>query len=201
MIQEKLDADELTILQRFNRMTKTKDIANQRFGRLIAKEIVEFKRSGALWKCLCDCGNEKLVYGHSLRSGRTTSCGCYHKEQLNKKLSIGIGEAAFNSLFRQYKHSAKNRHIEFNLTKEEFRNITKLNCYYCGNIPNQIKSNPHYCGDYIYNGVDRIDNNLGYIKNNCVPCCGECNISKGIKTKDQFLNMVSRIYRYQYGNI
>lgn len=30
--------------------------------------------------CLCDCGNEKVVSGNSLSSGKTKSCGCYTKE-------------------------------------------------------------------------------------------------------------------------
>lgn len=32
------------------------------------------------WLCKCDCGNTITVFGHSLRSGNTTSCGCKNKK-------------------------------------------------------------------------------------------------------------------------
>lgn len=53
------------------------DLTGQTFGRLAV--IEEAGRSNAgkvLWRCLCECGNETIVIGGDLRSGRTTSCGC-----------------------------------------------------------------------------------------------------------------------------
>lgn len=53
------------------------DMYNLRFGLLT---VIGFagkdKNNRALWKCLCDCGNETVVLGKSLRSGNTKSCGC-----------------------------------------------------------------------------------------------------------------------------
>lgn len=34
----------------------------------------------ALWLCLCDCGNEKIALGKSLRTGSVISCGCIHSK-------------------------------------------------------------------------------------------------------------------------
>ena len=48
----------------------------QRFGRLIAIKYIGNRK----WLCKCDCGNEKECYGNNLKSGRTTSCGCFRKE-------------------------------------------------------------------------------------------------------------------------
>jgi hypothetical protein len=57
------------------------DLSGQRFGRLIAVEPIE-KRSGGnvVWRCLCYCGNEIFVNASNLKSGRTRSCGCLHKD-------------------------------------------------------------------------------------------------------------------------
>lgn len=39
-----------------------KDITNQKFGRLIAKEIVRrTPGKGTIWRCECECGGEKEV--------------------------------------------------------------------------------------------------------------------------------------------
>jgi hypothetical protein len=42
-----------------------------------------------------------------------------------------------------------------------------------------VENNCHYCGKEGPNGIDRIDNLKGYVKNNCVPCCKHCNYVKG----------------------
>lgn len=68
-------------------MSKAIDLTGQRFGRLTAVEMVgRDKRDYILWKCKCDCGNEVTVISASLRSGATTSCGCFRKELSSEKL-------------------------------------------------------------------------------------------------------------------
>ena len=63
------------------------DLTGQRFGRLVVLERAEdnITKSGKkvkCWKCLCDCGNKKIVRQGGLRNGHTQSCGCLHKEYL-----------------------------------------------------------------------------------------------------------------------
>lgn len=73
-----------------NHTSKIKnDLTGSRFGKLLVLERVEniIKPDGKpiiQYKCICDCGNETIVRYSSLTSGRTVSCGCYHKEQLGK---------------------------------------------------------------------------------------------------------------------
>jgi hypothetical protein len=53
----------------------------QRFGRLVVLDRSGADGSGsAKWRCLCDCGAERLVSGASLRRGATQSCGCLGRE-------------------------------------------------------------------------------------------------------------------------
>ena len=75
---------------------RCKDITGLRFGKLIVVHpLYKNKENKVLWLCKCDCGNEKIIIGKSLRSGLTTSCGCFHKEMLRKRL-IKHNRAATN---------------------------------------------------------------------------------------------------------
>lgn len=57
------------------------DLAGQRYGKLVVLEKHKDKsRFGEiLWLCQCECGNAKAIRAHSLRIGRTKSCGCIGK--------------------------------------------------------------------------------------------------------------------------
>lgn len=52
------------------------DITGQRFGRLMALTYAGSYK----WKCVCDCGNEKVVSTSHLVTGWTKSCGCLNVE-------------------------------------------------------------------------------------------------------------------------
>lgn len=64
----------------------TLDITGQKYGLLTAMEPAGFEeatanhRRRALWLCRCECGNETTVRKENLRSGNTTSCGCWKKQ-------------------------------------------------------------------------------------------------------------------------
>ena len=62
--------------------------ADKRFGRL---RVLSFegraKNYVALWRCLCDCGQEILARGPNLASGNTTSCGCVHGVNISNPVS------------------------------------------------------------------------------------------------------------------
>lgn len=65
-----------------------KDLTNQKFGKLTAKEKVDRKGNYWRWLCQCECGTEILVISHSLLSGNTLSCGCLKSkgEQIISKI-------------------------------------------------------------------------------------------------------------------
>lgn len=67
---------------------KRLELSGRRFGRLTVIEPVEGIKDGGniLWKCKCDCGNEKVVSTKYL--GRSVlSCGCYAKETSANRLT------------------------------------------------------------------------------------------------------------------
>ena len=45
------------------------------------------------------------------------------------------------------------------------------------------------------NGIDRIDNNIGYTKENSVPCCEICNKAKRDMSYNDFINYLKRIVK------
>lgn len=56
---------------------RVKDITNQKFGRLTAKEYSHTDQlRRAMWICKCDCGKQVISSGIDLRRGHTLSCGC-----------------------------------------------------------------------------------------------------------------------------
>lgn len=157
------------------------DLSGQRFGRLIVLKRCghHTNKSGKkniLWQCICDCGNISLVQSRNLRVGKTSSCGCWATEQksLPKKYFTDT-EKGKAYVYKNYKQSAKKRNVFFELTKEQLQKLTSSNCFYCGLSPD--KSNQSY--EYSYNGIDRKDNNQGYIETNSISCCKDCNYIKG----------------------
>lgn len=62
-------------------MSKKIDLRGQVFHWLtVLCENGRDKYNRVLWLCRCKCGNEVTVCSNNLRSGNTTSCGCYHRE-------------------------------------------------------------------------------------------------------------------------
>lgn len=63
-------------------MPKYLDLTGLRFGRLIAKRRLPNKLYGTctVWECECDCGKTINAIVGNLRSGNTTSCGCFHSD-------------------------------------------------------------------------------------------------------------------------
>lgn len=179
------------------------EISGQIFGRLTVQNEYRYKvrPDGTKlieWFCLCQCGNTLWVLGPSLITGNTKSCGClYDEREYVGTYTVGYGIAARNSLLRNYKDSAKERGYEFNLTDEETINLFLGNCYYCGEPPsNPYKGAKTFNGTFIYNGIDRMDNSMGYTTKNCVSCCKRCNFAKGTMSSREFVQWITRVYHH-----
>lgn len=171
------------------------DITGKRYGRLTPQRWVRLGCNGdSRWECLCDCGRIVEVSLRHLRSGSTKSCGCL-KQTATPPNMLPNGEAAFNWLYRSYINSARSRDLAFSLDKAEFRVLTTGDCFYCGTPPAQEahSRSQRFNGGYVYNGIDRVDNTLGYSKGNCVSCCTRCNIAKHTHTRDEFFEHIRNV--------
>lgn len=67
------------------------------------------------------------------------------------------------------KKRAERDGIEITLQDEDIAALVCRNCHYC-NAPGSVDSP---------NGIDRKDNDAGYVYGNCLPCCSMCNYMKG----------------------
>ena len=142
-----------------------------------------------LWLCKCDCGNEKNIDGYSLRRGHTKSCGCYHLEVIRKE----FGYSSKWKVYSKYRRSAKGRNLPFELTFEQFLDLSQRNCYYCGIKPSNFYIGPRNNGGFTYQGIDRIDSTKGYTLGNVFPCCSICNHAKNNMTYDEFMEWIERV--------
>ena len=78
---------------------KVTEMIGTRWGALtvVRRAKTQGKSKQASWLCLCDCGNESVVLGGNLRSGRTTSCGCAVAEANRRRLvTHGLSRSANN---------------------------------------------------------------------------------------------------------
>lgn len=73
------------------------DIVGQRFGRLVVQAYV----GKSHWRCLCDCGNESIVYTTKLGAGQTRSCGCLIRD-VTRARSLKHGHSHRDKLTREY---------------------------------------------------------------------------------------------------
>lgn len=72
------------------------DLTGKRIGELkvlsFEGRIVTAKTSRIVWRCLCDCGIEKIVSGYNLKAGVGVNCCCKTKRQIKcQNTTRGLG--------------------------------------------------------------------------------------------------------------
>ena len=177
---------------------KHRDFTNNRFGALTALYRSQRKHDSeyAYWTCRCDCGNLTDVTVYSLNSGTTKSCGC----QLLRKQKTNVKESVFKKVATDYKHKAKKRGIEWNLSQDQVFKLIDRNCHYCGIEPSNTSTIHKQSKKAKYSGIDRINNNIGYVEGNVVPCCAQCNYAKMGMSDIEFKNWIEAVYRHMFNS-
>ena len=70
-----------------------KDLTGQKFGRLtVLHRQIDNNKKAVCWLCRCECGREVVVQSSNLKSGHTTSCGCYKNESHGGKFKDLTGQ-------------------------------------------------------------------------------------------------------------
>lgn len=171
----------------------THEIGN-RYGRLTVIGSIDAPRGrGAWWLCKCDCGNQTRAQGASLRYGSTKSCGCVGIEKLRERVQLPTGEGARRHILRVTKRQAELRGYCFELSEEQTLALMQRPCAYCGAPPSNLCDSDGINGAFSYNGIDRVDNAIGYTTENTVPCCKHCNYAKRDRTVSEFAEWSRRV--------
>jgi hypothetical protein len=179
-------------------------LVGQKFGKLTVIEPVlqSDKWQRYFFKCLCDCGRETRVSGTALKRLKTVSCGCAlteHLRQLNLSKRLPDFKGAKRRLFLRYAAGARMRGISFDLSFEDFVEVVQKACRYCGRscVSSQSAYTKRSAERFAYTGIDRLNNSIGYSKENSVSCCAICNKSKGTMSEIDFLNWINLVHNHR----
>lgn len=180
------------------------NLIDKRYGKLlvIASADSDKRKDGhgtfSKWKCRCDCGTEILARGNNLDSGIVNSCGCLKiekaKNQVKKQPEAKVG---LMRVYRAYITGANKRGYKFELNVDQFRELTSKNCHYCDSEPKTIAGGWNEHSKYIYNGIDRIDNDEGYTIENCITSCVICNYAKRKMSYTDFTAWLDRLVKFR----
>lgn len=164
------------------------DLTGQKFGHLTALNATELRlRKNIVWSFQCDCGNIKNLPAGEVVSLKTTSCGCRRK-------NLDREDQAWRNAFRR-SLKLSDSYGDCDLDFDFFKETVSKNCFYCNKPPRTpVRDGKIIIGYRV--GMDRIDSNLGYLKNNIVPCCEICNRAKSDKTIYEWIDHVNSVYKY-----
>jgi 5-methylcytosine-specific restriction endonuclease McrA len=168
---------------------KPVDLIGQKFGGLT---VLTYAGSSQ-WNCICNCGRTIIVRSDSLKIRKNKNCGCISSYPRYYRFS-DRSLAAKNFLYKNYQKSAKFRNHSFTIKFEDFIKLTQQDCYYCGEKPIQLCA--VNSSTFVYNGLDRVDNNKGYEIDNVRTCCKKCNRSKWKRNEKDFVSWVDRCYNH-----
>jgi len=145
-------------------MSKKIDMMGQKYGRWTVIGKADRSKSGrTCWKCKCECGNESIVSGEVLRRGKSRSCGCLKVELAN---TFHFTHGMINT--RTYKtwESMKNRCV--NKKSPGYKNYGGRGIIVCVEWQNSFETFYQDMGEKPKGmTIERIDNDLGYFKENC----------------------------------
>jgi len=114
----------------------------------------------------------------------------------------GQANSVIRNQYSNYRTHAKTKGLAFNLTLEQFSDFAISDCFYCGNAPSINRKGPGAVKRrraHPVNGIDRMNNSLGYFLGNCVSCCTACNMMKKAKSIHSFIEHCVRIAEHQKG--
>lgn len=155
----------------------------------------------------CGCAHrEKLARSNSLLKAHSE---LWLADMLLYKRKVGyranrlprgkVGSNQFTTLVRGEADPSDVRHpsLTWALDLTAYTQLVTGNCFYCGKEPEQVPQGVWMKGTGLKrNGIDRVDNGLGYEEDNCVSCCTACNREKRHQSQRDFIANTRRRYEH-----
>ena len=101
-------------------------------------------------------------------------------EEANRKRRESI-----EAHFKIYQRSARLKKLQFTFSEEEFKEMVVKPCYYCNILDEKG-----------FNGIDRMNQSVGYIQSNSTSCCIMCNWMKGSLDSATFIKRTRHIHSF-----
>jgi hypothetical protein len=162
----------------------------------ISSEIKKDRRS--YFDCICPCGKEFTTRAIGEKY-LTKSCGCQTGRLVSSKTAKE--NSILNRIKASYKQSAIRHNREFLLSDEDFAILLSKDCFYCGSKPIERSydknRNNRIIKFFSWNGIDRVDNSIGYNKENCVTCCINCNRAKHEMSQESFIIWLNQVAKFR----
>ena len=128
----------------------------------------------------------------------------YNPGQIEKlELPIGSLGTSIKCVFYNYNDA--------DLLVEQFHYISQMDCFYCESVPANVFNRAKIdkkssaaakaAGDFIYNGIDRVDVVRKHSEDNIVACCKYCNFAKSNLSLVEFQAWIERIKRFRENNV
>lgn len=160
---------------------------------VLVKDLMETSKVRVEYKC-DDCWKIKSVSYDTLayreNSEYRRSWNTYCSNCANKRMSWenNAQYKHWNNRYCEYRSNARKRWINFNLSIEDFEELTNWKCHYCwwNSKDRNIKSR--------WNWIDRKYSDKWYYKENCVSCCATCNFMKRTIPYDEFIIYIKNLY-------
>lgn len=154
-------------------------------GQKLGTRVVLESLPKSLFRVECSvCEHETFQRGIDLEKLKDKEC---------IKCIIDNRDANATTVFNRVKGNAKIRKIPFTITLNDFIQIAYKNCFYCNEPP--VQNYNFRDRGRPYNGLDRIDNSLGYTLENSVSCCPICNYAKHDLSVTEFKNWLTKCYK------
>lgn len=140
-------------------MPKFIDLTGQKFGKLtVDKYKGKNKHNQSIWLCKCQCGNNKIIVGTSLRNGSTRSCGCLNIGRITHGLSKTLTYSSWKCMIKRCQNPNYKRYKDY-----RGRGITVCDRWL--KFENFLEDMGERPGKEY--SIDRTNNNSGYFKENC----------------------------------
>jgi hypothetical protein len=136
-----------------------------RYGRLlVAQREGSTSRGAALWKCVCDCGVEKIQRSDQLTNGSSVSCGCYAVELLKARSTTHGKTDSFE--FRVWTAMRNRCYYDKHPRYARYGGRGITICARWGKFENFLKD----MGEcpFANGSIERVNNDKGYSLSNCV---------------------------------